>query len=103
MNGVKFNVVPEHMESEEWKGTSEDGLWQTNLLQGENDKYIKNMIAHYGFAPEAKAVIDRSATKSADNRDSQKESTAFRQSGQYWDDRYRLKGNSGAGSYGRPG
>lgn len=59
--------------------------------KGENDKYIKNMIAHYGFAPEAKAVIDRSATKSADNRDSQKESLAFRQSGQYWDDRYRLK------------
>ncbi|HAS1181921.1 TPA: hypothetical protein I3819_000189 [Enterobacter cloacae] len=101
MNGVKFNVVPEHMISEEWNGTSEVGLWQNNLLQGENDKYIKNMIAHYGFAPEAKAVIDRLVTKAAPNSASQNESLAFRQSGQYWDDRYRLKGNSGAGSYGR--
>ena len=28
-------------------------------------------------------------------------SLAFRHSAQYWDDRYRLAGNSGAGSYGR--
>lgn len=28
------------------------------------------------------------------------EALAFHQSAQYWDDRYRLKGNSGAGSYG---
>lgn len=40
-------------------------------------------------------------TKAAPNSASQNESLAFRQSGQYWDDRYRLKGNSGAGSYGR--
>ena len=49
------------------------------------------MIAHYGFAPEAKAVIDRLVTKAAPNSASQNESLAFRQSGQYWDDRYRLK------------
>lgn len=30
----------------------------------------------------------------------EKETLAFHQSAQYWDDRYRLKGNSGAGSYG---
>lgn len=30
-----------------------------------------------------------------------KHSLAFRHSAQYWDDRYRLAGNSGAGSYGR--
>ncbi|HFK5799472.1 TPA: hypothetical protein ACG0L7_003353 [Enterobacter hormaechei subsp. oharae] len=28
-------------------------------------------------------------------------SLVFRHSAQYWDDRYRLAGNSGAGSYGR--
>lgn len=30
-----------------------------------------------------------------------KEALAFASSAQYWDDRYRLQGNSGAGSYGR--
>jgi division/cell wall cluster transcriptional repressor MraZ len=101
LNGVKFNVVPDRMISREWQGTSENGLWQTNLLKGENDKYIKNMIEKYGFAPESKSVISRQASDSCAKREPQKESLAFRQSGQYWDDRYRLKGNSGAGSYGR--
>ena len=101
LNGAKFNVVPDRMISREWQGTSENGLWQTNLLKGENDKYIKNMIARYGFAPEKKSVIDRQASKTVAKSEPQKESLAFRESGQYWDDRYRLKGNSGAGSYGR--
>jgi len=102
LNGVKFNVVGGDMVQGEWKGTSEEGLWRTNLLKGENDKYIKNMIAHYGFAAEAKSTIIRRQTSDAHAKISPKnELLAFHQSSQYWDDRYRLKGNSGAGSYGR--
>lgn len=101
LNGVKFKVVDEKSEFGEWEGTSENGLWRTNLLKGGNDNYIKNMITHYGFTPEKKSVINREGSKVVAKSEPQKESLAFRQSGQYWDDRYRLKGNSGAGSYGR--
>src|SRR5690606_32802726 len=49
LNNVKFKVVGGETLFCEWEGTSNDGLWRTNLLKGENDKYIKNMISHYGF------------------------------------------------------
>ncbi|WP_312415196.1 tetratricopeptide repeat protein [Pseudescherichia sp.] len=102
LNGVKFNVVGGNMVQGEWKGTSEEGLWRTNLLKGENDKYIKNMISHYGFAAEETSTIIRRQASNAHAKNSpQNEVLEFNHSSQYWDDRYRLKGNSGAGSYGR--
>lgn len=101
LNGVKFKVVGEKETLREWKGTSDAGLWQTNLLKGDNDRYIKSMIAHYGFEAEK---TDNSCLKEAsiiDRNLPRQDLLAFHKSSQYWDDRYRLKGNSGAGSYGR--
>ncbi|MXP52293.1 FkbM family methyltransferase [Pantoea sp. Seng] len=56
LNGVKFKVVGGRMEIGEWEGTSESALWHSNLLNGQNDKNIGNMISHYGFINDDKVT-----------------------------------------------
>lgn len=58
LNDVEFKVVGGKFHIGEWEGTSEDALWRSNLLKGENDKNIKNMISHYGFIGEKKDRAD---------------------------------------------
>lgn len=52
LNGAKFKVVGGEMDVREWKGTSDDALWHSNLSNGQNDKNIAKMISHYGFISE---------------------------------------------------
>lgn len=49
LNDRKFRVVDVESQFLEWEGTSVNALWRNNLLNGDNDIYIKNMISHYGF------------------------------------------------------
>lgn len=49
LNDTKFRVVDGESQFLEWEGTSVNALWRNNLLNGENNNYIKNMISHYGF------------------------------------------------------
>gem|GEM_PF-3504595 len=102
LTGVKFKLVDGEFKLIEWKGASENNLWHNNILNNGNDSCIKKMVSHYGFAGEVKSNITYDHTSNPGAKTlPQNDLLAFHQSSQYWDDRYRLKGNSGAGSYGR--
>src|SRR5690606_31220817 len=83
LGGAKIKRASQALQLIEWPNKNGDQLWKDNILQGKNDFNIKKMIDAYG------APWNDSVSKS-------KFSVA-----EYWDDRYKAGGNSGAGSYGR--
>jgi glycosyltransferase involved in cell wall biosynthesis/SAM-dependent methyltransferase len=85
LNGAKAKRSSYNMQLIEWPSKDKKSLWQENIQGGGNDKAIKKMFQEYGR-------IDACNKLGSGERFSVSE---------YWDTRYRVGGNSGAGSYGR--
>jgi hypothetical protein len=43
-----------------WRGSQDNALWRTNIIQGENDKILRRLIAEY---PEFKALLVKEGVK----------------------------------------
>ncbi|WP_108446320.1 tetratricopeptide repeat protein [Halomonas denitrificans] len=78
-SSYKFNLI-------EWPRQGAEPLWKTNLQGGGNDEKIRKMLNAYGGLWEG-----------VHKQTSSQEFSVSR----YWDQRYRMGGTSGAGSYGR--
>ncbi|MEE3662553.1 FkbM family methyltransferase [Brenneria sp. g21c3] len=58
LKGINFKVIDEKMDLREWVSVESEALWHKNLLKGQNDKNINNMIRHYGFVEDNGSVDD---------------------------------------------
>lgn len=49
LNEGRFKVVGESLSIRHWPGTQLESLWHKNLVLGNNDRCVQNMIEHYGL------------------------------------------------------
>ncbi|MEI2417575.1 hypothetical protein V8Z80_15480 [Orrella sp. JC864] len=54
-NGGRFKATGQPLTLRHWPGTQLDSLWHKNLVLGNNDRCIRNMIEHYGLFEDAQA------------------------------------------------
>ena len=85
LNGAKTKRSNFDFRLIEWPSQNSSPLWKENIEGGGNDRQIRKMQAAYGFRWLRSNVIGTN-NFSVSN---------------YWDQRYKKGGNSGAGSYGR--
>jgi hypothetical protein len=47
--GIAYTTVGHHRDFITWEGSQKQALWHSNLQQGGNDTYIRNMAERYGY------------------------------------------------------
>jgi hypothetical protein len=93
LNGTKFKLTDTTHPLIEWPNSNNETLWKDNILKGDNDKQVNNLIQKYGFPKDGENVRNSISVYSANNN--------FTSSKNYWTNRYEAGGNSGNGSYGQ--
>ena len=73
---------------------SENALYKVNLTGGQNDVQLSNIFTHY---PQLADILQTAQEPS--DVFSVELARNFFNSGEYWENRYKIGGNSGAGSY----
>ena len=56
LNGAEFSITPYKHPMVEWPGMNQTALWKTNILDGANDRQIRNMMRVYSFPDKQKCV-----------------------------------------------